>query len=167
MPTLDVEGKKHDVELVKREADSEVVSVDGKKIGVEILRELPHDPPVLLVRTGGRIFRVSAMETENQGQYLLQLNSKQMLVKAEDEAAHKASTMVQEGPILITAPMAGRISSIKASTGTTVEEGQALVVLEAMKMENEIAAPRKGTVKEVYVQQGSLARPGDRLVLIE
>jgi biotin carboxyl carrier protein len=167
MPPLYVEGKRHEVELVKREADSEVVSVDGKDVLVEILRVLPHDPPVLFVRAGGRILRVSAIHRENRGEYYVQLNSKQMLVKEEDEVAQKPRTTVQEGPILITAPMAGRISSIKAETGATVEEGQALVVLEAMKMENEIAAPRKGTVKEVYVRQGSLARPGDRLVLIE
>jgi biotin carboxyl carrier protein len=40
-------------------------------------------------------------------------------------------------------------------------------VLEAMKMENEIAAPKKGIVKEIYVQQGALAKPGDKLVLVE
>ncbi len=166
MPPLYVEGKKHEVELVKREADSEVISVDAKDVLVEILRVLPHDPPVLFVRAGGRIFRVSVIHRENRGEYYVQLNSKQVLVK-EDEVAQKARTTVQEGPILIAAPMAGRISSIKAETGAIVEEGEALVVLEAMKMENEIAAPRKGTVKEVYVRQGSLARPGDRLVLIE
>ncbi len=166
MPPLYVEGKKHEVELVKREADSEVISVDAKNVLVEILRVLSHDPPVLFVRAGGRILRVSAIHRENRGEYNVQLNSRQMLVK-EDEVAQMARTTVQEGPIVITAPMAGRISSIKAETGATVEEGQALVVLEAMKMENEIAAPRRGTVKEVYVSQGSLARPGDRLVLIE
>jgi len=63
--------------------------------------------------------------------------------------------------------MAGKIASVKISVGATVEEGQALVVLEAMKMENEIAAPKRGTVKEIYVQQGSLTKPGDKLVLIE
>jgi biotin carboxyl carrier protein len=63
--------------------------------------------------------------------------------------------------------MAGRIVSLKASLGMTAEEGQPLVVLEAMKMENEVASPKKGVVKEVYVQPGALVKAGDRLALVE
>ncbi len=167
MESLNVHGRKHKVGLVKREADSEVISVDGKDVRVEILGEFPRDPPVLLVKAGGRLIRISVIETENQGQYSVQVNNRQLLVHVEEGAGQRASSGIQEGPILITAPMGGRISSIRARVGTTAEEGEPLLVLEAMKMENEIAAPRRGIVKEVYVQQGSLTKPGDRLVLIE
>lgn len=88
-------------------------------------------------------------------------------LEEESSPVHVVDSRRVEGPFLINSPMAGKIASVKALVGATVEEGQALVVLEAMKMENEIAAPRKGTVKEVYVREGSLAKPGDRLVLIE
>jgi len=97
------------------------------------------------------------------------LNGRPILARIEEETPFTGmgESDKVEGPILINSPMAGKIASVKISVGATVEEGQALVVLEAMKMENEIAAPKRGTVKEIYVQQGSLAKPGDKLVLIE
>ena len=97
------------------------------------------------------------------------MNGRPIVAKIEEETmlVGRAESDKVEGPILINSPMAGKIASVKTSVGAMVEEGQALVVLEAMKMENEIAAPKRGTVKEVYVQPGSLAKPGDRLVLIE
>jgi biotin carboxyl carrier protein len=63
--------------------------------------------------------------------------------------------------------MSGRIVSLKASPNTSVTKGQPLAVLEAMKMENEIAAPKTGIVKEVYVQSGALVKGGDKLCLLE
>ena len=97
------------------------------------------------------------------------MNGRPILARIEEETPFTGmgDSDKVEGPILINSPMAGKIASVKISVGATVEEGQALVVLEAMKMENEIAAPKGGTVKEIYVQQGSLAKPGDKLVLIE
>jgi biotin carboxyl carrier protein len=62
--------------------------------------------------------------------------------------------------------MAGKIASVKASVDAKVEEGQSLMILEAMKMENEIASPKSGTLKELYVKHGDLVKAGDRLCLI-
>jgi pyruvate carboxylase subunit B len=62
--------------------------------------------------------------------------------------------------------MAGKIASVKTSVDSEVEEGESLMVLEAMKMQNEIASPKKGTVKELYVKHGDLVKAGDRLCLV-
>ncbi len=55
----------------------------------------------------------------------------------------------------VTAPMPGNILSVSASAGQAVKAGQVIMILEAMKMENEIVAPCDGTVKQVLVQKGS------------
>ena len=65
-----------------------------------------------------------------------------------------------------TAPMSGTIFKLLANVGDAVKNGQVIVVLEAMKMENEIFAPCDGTVKEVRVAQGAAVAPGDVLVVI-
>ena len=73
---------------------------------------------------------------------------------------------VAEGEGTITAPMSGSIFKLLVNVGDTVQAGQVAVVLEAMKMENEIFTPCAGTVKEVRVAQGATVAPGDVLVVI-
>ena len=73
---------------------------------------------------------------------------------------------VPAGAGTITAPMSGTIFKLLANVGDSVKNGQVIVVLEAMKMENEIFAPCDGTVKEVRVAQGAAVAPGDVLVVI-
>lgn len=67
----------------------------------------------------------------------------------------------------ITAPMPGVVLGIKVNVGDKVEAGSLLLILEAMKMENEIHAPKNGIVTEIYVQQGQTVIPGELLINIE
>ncbi|MBP0980754.1 MAG: biotin/lipoyl-binding protein [Oscillospiraceae bacterium] len=73
---------------------------------------------------------------------------------------------VAAGAATITAPMSGTIFKLMVNPGDAVKNGQCVVVLEAMKMENEIFSPCDGTVKEVRVAQGASVNPGDVLVVI-
>ncbi len=67
----------------------------------------------------------------------------------------------------VTAAMTGRITSIKVKAGDAVTKGTVLLLLEAMKMENEVKAPKDGTVKEIAVAEGARVSEGDTLVVIE
>lgn len=66
----------------------------------------------------------------------------------------------------ITAPMPGKVVAVNVKAGDPVRQGQILLVLEAMKMENEIVAPAAGTVKEVLVNEGANVNVGEPLVSI-
>lgn len=66
----------------------------------------------------------------------------------------------------VSAPMPGTILKVNVNNGDTVKEGQVLVVLEAMKMENEIMAPKAGTVTQVAVMKGSSVDTGAPLIYI-
>ncbi len=66
----------------------------------------------------------------------------------------------------VSAPMPGTIVGIKVKEGDTVKAGQVLVILEAMKMENEIIAPKDGKVMQVKVSQGANVGAGEGLILI-
>ena len=69
-----------------------------------------------------------------------------------------------QGGIQVTAPMPGTILKILASVGEAVKKGQPVVILEAMKMENEIVAPEDGTVASVNTTQGASVNNGDLLL---
>lgn len=66
----------------------------------------------------------------------------------------------------VAAPMPGNILRIDVNQGDTVKEGQLLVILEAMKMENEIVAPKDGTVAQVVTSKGAVVDTGSPLVII-
>ena len=78
-----------------------------------------------------------------------------------------AAGQVGQGSITVAAPMPGRIVAVPVAPGTTVERGQPLVVLEAMKMESTIAAPVGGTVAEVLVESGQAVTQRQALVRID
>ena len=71
------------------------------------------------------------------------------------------------GPARVQAPMPGKLVRVLVSAGQDVGAGQGLVVMEAMKMENEIRAPRAGRVKEAPVREGQAVETGALLVLLE
>lgn len=81
-------------------------------------------------------------------------------------AAPVEKKAVSNGPVgatKITAPMPGTILKVAANAGDTVKRGQVLLILEAMKMENEIVAPSDGTVASINVAKGASVNAGDLL----
>ena len=68
------------------------------------------------------------------------------------------------GAVSVKAPMPGNILDVKVAAGASVKAGDVLVILEAMKMENEIVAPQDGTVASVNVHKGDTVNSGDVLV---
>lgn len=72
-----------------------------------------------------------------------------------------------EGPQTVTAPMPGKVVRVLVTPGQEVKEGEGLVVVEAMKMENELGSPKDGTVKEIHVQEGASVEDGAKLVVVE
>ena len=78
--------------------------------------------------------------------------------------APAAAPKAAAGAVTVKAPMPGNILDVKVSAGASVKAGDVLVILEAMKMENEILAPQDGTVASVNVNKGDTVNSGDVLV---
>ena len=79
-------------------------------------------------------------------------------------AAPAAPAAPQAAPVAVKAPMPGNILDVKVAAGASVKAGDVLVILEAMKMENEIVAPQDGTVASINVNKGDTVNSGDVLV---
>lgn len=86
--------------------------------------------------------------------------------KAEAPAPAAPAATGSAGSVVVSAPMPGKILSVKTEVGASVKKGDVLIVLEAMKMENEIVAPEDGTVASVNTQAGSQVESGDTLVTL-
>src|SRR5579859_183394 len=72
-----------------------------------------------------------------------------------------------QGPKKITAPMPGKIVRVLAAEGSTVQAGQSVIVIEAMKMQNELKAPKDGVVKKINVAEGAAVEAGQALAEVE
>lgn len=89
--------------------------------------------------------------------------------QAPKAAAPKAAAPVPsgaQGSVKVNAPMPGKILAVKANAGQAVKKGDVLLVLEAMKMENEVVAPQDGTVASVNVTVGAMVEAGDILATL-
>jgi biotin carboxyl carrier protein len=155
---------------VEKQGLTQKIRINDEELSVRILREPTVDQPDLVANINGKVLIARRGEDRDGSDYVVRLNGRLLKVSVEGREQPSQNVGISEtvlGPIVITAPMSGRIVSLRASPNTSVDKGQPLAILEAMKMENEIAAPKTGTVKEVYVQPGTLVKAGDRLCLLE
>jgi biotin carboxyl carrier protein len=164
------------------------IESDGKKIELEI--EPLEEGGNFKVRIGDRTFHVDGVSTGEssysvlidgqsyevdvdvrEDHYRLVVNGEVYEFDLRDERRRRptvtAASEVQTGSQVIVAPMAGKVLDILVVVGQSVEKDQGAVVIEAMKMENELRSPIHGVVKEVYVKRGEAVEPKARLLLIE
>jgi biotin carboxyl carrier protein len=108
--------------------------------------------------------------TEEDGACVVETDGETYRIRIEEETRYiirtRGARASATGQIL-RAPMPGRVTHIEVEVGRAVKPGDGLIVLEAMKMENEFRATAGGTVREIRVQVGQAVNPGDVLVVIE
>lgn len=151
-----------DVGAVQHEKD-EVVNAELSEI---------EGSPLRLVRIGTQVFRVVVEKRQGRGKYTLWVDGYRFETEALDERTRairdlSAATAGPVGPAPIIAPMPGLIVRVNVAAGDRVEAGQGVVVMEAMKMENELRATSAGTVRSVEVAPGTVVEKGALLVALE
>jgi biotin carboxyl carrier protein len=138
------------------------VLVDGRAMDVDVREAGAH---ALSLLVDGRSYD-AAVERRADG-YRIALSGRVLDVGLAEGSAGPVQKTVAKGPARIQAPMPGKLVRVLVSAGQDVGAGQGLVVMEAMKMENEIRAPRAGRVKEAPVREGQAVDTGALLVLLE
>jgi len=147
-----------------------LVAVDDRGIEIDseqIASVEEVEPGVYSVLLDGASYEIRLLET-SQG-LRAEACGRRFLVDVRDprDASRSSSGAVGSGRQNIAAPMPGRVVRVLVQVGDAVEAGQGLVVVEAMKMQNEMKASRAGRVVEVCVRDGDTVTAGDTLVVIE
>jgi biotin carboxyl carrier protein len=142
------------------------VTLEGHRFELESL-VLPHGAVSMIVE--GQSFSVEFDEKGDEVGVLLRGQLTRFDVADERKIRMRAATagFSVEGKQTITAPMPGKIVKVFVKVGDEVTEGQGLVVVEAMKMENELKSPKAGKVTEVITKEGATVENGAPLVVVE
>jgi len=159
-----IDGKPHQLELA-RDGQRWLCRVDGEEIEANAV---VGRPDVLSILIGGAAYEVKRERTATDVH--LWVKNSRFAVEVRDPRSlrsRRAKGGSTEGPQKIAAPMPGKIVRILAPAGAAVEAGQGIIVVEAMKMQNEMKSPKSGTVKQVLVAEGATVNAGDVLAIIE
>jgi biotin carboxyl carrier protein len=171
---VDANGPRRHVTL-----DGAAYDVDWQAVGEAMLRALPVASSghySLLI--GNRSYDVFVRSvprddtTPAEGiaqEFAVEIAGQQFVIRLEDERAQKLAGLVaphEHGDLPIMAPMPGLVSNIMVEVGQTVERGETVIVLEAMKMENDLGAPRAGVVRAIKVAKGQAVNQAQVLAII-
>ena len=160
-----VNGEDHEVLL-----DGAQASMDGEVSQAQVA-EL-EGTPIRLLTIGDTVHRVVARRTGTRGSYDLWIDGHRFSVEALDERSRAIRELSRKsqgalGPAPLIAPMPGLVVRVNVAVGDSVQAGQGLVVMEAMKMENELRAPAAGTVRQVHATPGTAVEKGTVLIELE
>ena len=161
---VQIEGREYKVEI---EGDS--IQLDGRPVSVDLKQVGTHLWHLLV---DGRSQTLQARRTEERGCWELEVAGRPLRSLALDERRRAIRELTgageaASGPYEVLAPMPGLIITVEVRKDEVVEPGQGLVVIEAMKMENELKALKAGQVTDVLVAAGQAVSKGDLLVVIE
>ena len=159
---VEVNGKDMSVEL-----GPNGIEVDGKPVTAHL--EEVDGTPIYLLTIAGALHRLAVVRGEGRGKYSIWTDDHRFDVEALDERRRAIREMTGRsaaatGPAPLVAPMPGLVVRINVQAGDEVQPGQPLVVMEAMKMENELRATTPGFVVAIRVQPGAVVEKGTVLV---
>jgi biotin carboxyl carrier protein len=159
-----VNGKSYRLELEKAAGGWEC-RLDGQAVNIDAVITRRD---VLSLLVDGHAYEIKREQTATD--LLMWVGSTPFAVELRDPRSLRSRNKDagdEKGPRRIVAPMPGRIVRLLVAENSDVEAGQGIVVVEAMKMQNEIKSPKKGMVKKISATPGAAVNPGDVLAIVE
>jgi len=158
-----VGGTVHAVDLVRRKDGQVEASVDGRRYTLSV-----SEPQTLVYSILADGVSHEAVVHRRPGRFRVRLGGAVFDITPEEPGRPDLrSGAATGGTAVVSALMPGRVLRVLVSPGQKVAAREGLVVLEAMKMENELTSPRAGVVKQVKVAPGGTVETGDVLVVID
>jgi biotin carboxyl carrier protein len=155
-----IAGETHRLELKRTESgwacrlDGSEVSIDCAPIGPDLLSIIFNGKSYQIRRESNKIF---------VGDHAYEVS----VADPRSWRGRKGASPAESGPRKLTASMPGKVVRVLSSEGEQIEQGQGVVVIEAMKMQNEIRSPKQGRLQKLLVREGMNVNAGDTLALVE
>ncbi len=159
-----IDGHKKNLKVI----NEHLIILDEKEFQVELSKVNEH---LYLIKVGNKVYEVTSSRI-NSEKYNFLVYGRSYEATVRTTLQEKANEFLSQKERLshhdvIKAPMPGMILKVSKSVGDTVEIGEPVLILEAMKMENELRSPASGIIKEVHVKEGSSVEKDTVLLSIE
>jgi biotin carboxyl carrier protein len=165
--------RSYQVEL-ERTASGYECKVDGEAFTLDVVTTVSGTLSILHQGRQYEVTRETARpaprESSSTGEMHIRVGPQHFLAEVRDPRSLRsrgAHAPAGAGPVRICAPMPGKVVRLLAAEGDEVESGQGLLVVEAMKMQNEIQATKQGRVTKIAVREASAVNAGDLLAIVE
>ncbi len=161
---ITIDNKKINISII----DSETLKIDNNIIKYELSKVSEY---LYLLHINNKVYSITATRKNSEkyttlidGHYYEPIVRTLLMEKATEYLAQKEK---QSHHLIFKAPMPGLLVKLKKKVGENVELGESLIVLEAMKMENDLKSPVSGIIKEIYVEENSPVEKDQKILLIE
>lgn len=158
-----IDGKSYRLELSRAEGRW-LCRLDGRELEVDAVLTRPD---VLSLRIGNKSYEVKCERVG--GEQFLWVGNTRFAAEVRDPRSLRGRMRAVDdsGPRKLTAPMPGKVVRVLVSAGAEVEAGAGVLVVEAMKMQNEIKSPKKGVIQKILASEGTAVNAGDVLAIVE
>jgi acetyl/propionyl-CoA carboxylase alpha subunit len=160
---ISIDGKNYRLDLNRADSGWSC-RLDGREVEVDAVLARPD---VLSLRIGNLAYEVKCERVA--GDTHLWVGSARFAVEVRDPRSLRGRVRAVDdhGPRKLTAPMPGKIVRVLVNQGDQVDAGAGVLVVEAMKMQNEIKSPKRGTIQKILVGEGAAVNAGDVLAIVE
>lgn len=164
---VEIAGARREVSLERDAEGALTARVEGEVVAMnaELLR-----PGILSLLIEGRAYRVVLEGAENSEEAAVHVGRERFAYRVEDPRSLQSRRRAggsTEGPQTLKSSMPGRVVRTLVAEGDSVAAGQGVLVIEAMKMQNEVKSPKEGTVARLLVAPGDAVSGGQDLAVIE
>ena len=159
-----VNGKEYTIEII----DEQHISVNGRQITVDF--NSVSEQPLYSLLVDGKSFESFVYPGDEEWEVLLMGRQYPVMVEDERERRLKAaagSSVSEAGEFHMKAPMPGMVVTIPVEEGQEIEKGQVVLILESMKMQNELKSPRAGIVGRIRVKPGESVEQRQKLLSVQ
>lgn len=160
---ISIDGKNRRLDLTQVEGRW-TCRLDGREIAMDAVLARPD---VLSLRIGNKAYEVKCERVG--GEMHLWVGSVRFAAEVRDPRSLRSRMRAADdhGPRKLVAPMPGKVVRVLVGQGAEVEAGAGVLVVEAMKMQNEVKSPKKGTVQKILASEGAAVNAGDVLAIVE